>query len=335
MKIVLKLRHSNIKKGGEKRMRHQRIMLAFGLGVFVLATLVTITSWASENVRNSKHNLSLNPNIAAQGTTEVCIFCHTPHGGDTGVAGGAAPLWNRNLSYQSTQTYTMYKSPNFDTDFGTTGKPQGVSLACLSCHDGAITFDALLNFPGSGSVDGITFTDHDNVSNGKMVNKGASEFPMLTTDLSNDHPISMEIPCGKDPQFDSKVSGSTEKQICDNLDTTELSAGRVSPLYRGSLSSVLPTDKRDRIRAYPTVSGKAYIECASCHNPHEENNAVRNPQTGQLELLTGFTGTPRDTRFLRYPSFVNTSDELAVGGANVLDADRNAGSLLCLSCHQK
>ncbi len=333
MKINTESENIYKQKGGEKKMKYSKTMLALGAGVFLLATVAFLSNtWATENVRNSKHNLSLNPNIAAQGTTEVCIFCHTPHGGAT-VAEGAAPIWNRDLSYQSGQTYTMYKSPNFDTDFGTTGKPQGVSLACLSCHDGVLAFDALLNFPGSGSTDGITFTDHDNVSNGKMVNKGTNLFPMLGTDLSNDHPVSMEIPCGKDPQFDKLVSGSTENQICNNLIQTELSAGRVSPLYRGAINTVLPQDKRDQIRAYPTKGdGKPYIECASCHNPHEENNAVTNAD-GTVTILAGFTGTPRDTRFLRYPSFVGSLPSGIL--ASDLDQNRNMGSLLCLSCHQK
>jgi len=336
MKVKLQSERIYTQKGGEKRMKYSKAILALGVGVFVLTTVALLSNtWATENVRNSKHNLSLNPNVtnATLGTTEVCIFCHTPHGG-ANVAEGAAPIWNRDLTYQSTQTYTMYKSPNFDTTFGTTGKPKGVSMACLSCHDGVLAFDALLNFPGSGSVDGITFTDHDNVSVGKMVNTGGKLYPMLGTDLSNDHPISMEIPCSKDPQFDNTVSGSTEKQICNNLDSAELTAGRVSPLYRGATNTVLPQDKRDQIRAYPTNGdGKPYIECASCHNPHEENNAITNAD-GSLTLLTGFTAPARDSRFLRYPSFVGALAGTGIAATD-LDQNRNMGSLLCLSCHQK
>lgn len=339
MKIILESRHSNITKGGEKTMRHLRIFLAFGVIVFVLGTL--ITSWAAENVRNSKHNLAVNPNIGAEGTTEVCVFCHTPHGGSTDVGGGAAPLWNRNMADMTPSSgFTPYQSPNFDSQGDTPGKPKGVSLACLSCHDGSLAFDALLNFGGSGSTDNVTgfnptsSTPKVDTTTGRMINVGSQQFPMLGTDLSNDHPISMAIPCGKDPQFDSTVSGSTEKQICDNKDSAELAAGRISPLYRGNSNTVLHADKRNWVRAYPRWTGTGwdatpYIECASCHNPHEENNAVGNT------LLAGFTGPARDTRFLRYPSFVNTAEETAVGGPSVLDVDRNAGSLLCLSCHQK
>lgn len=308
MKIILKLRYSNIQKGGEKNMRHLRIFLAFGVAAFTLVTI--LTSWAAEDVRNTKHNLSTNTNILAVDTTtggpvEVCVFCHTPHGGRTDVAGGAAPLWNRDLS---TAFYAVYNSPNFDAAGTTPGTPKGVSVACLSCHDGTVAFDALINFGGSGSTDNINFTgpfvDPDNTfkETDRSVG-GPSPFPNLGTDISNDHPISMEIPCTTDPQFG---------EICANIDTTLLTNGKVSYLRRGD-TSTLPTDIRDRIRAYPTVSGKAYIECASCHNPHEATS----------------------TRFLRYPSFVSTSEEAAVGGASALNSDRNKGSLLCLSCHQK
>src|SRR3989304_6433634 len=307
MKITMISRHIINKKGGEKRMKNSKLRIILGVTVstIIAAAFIANTSTA-EDVRNSKHNLSTNPNIDAEGTTEVCIFCHTPHGGSTGVGGGAAPLWNRNLS---TATYDIYKSPNFDAI--NHGQPDGVSKACLSCHDGTVAFDSLFNFPGSGSTDGITFIGTNNVdATGKMKNNAAlhsGEFPMLGTNLSNDHPITMEIPCAVGPL----ANGSGDRQfdgICTNLNSTELGAGRVSLLTRDPATYPVPTDKRNAIRAYPTVSGKAYIECASCHNPH--------------------IGTTESTRFLRLPSW-NSADA-------AYDAtDRNAGSLICLSCHEK
>ncbi|MDD5435190.1 MAG: hypothetical protein PH343_07155 [Nitrospira sp.] len=349
----MKIRISSIKskpnltkKGGEKKMKYSKIIITLVATGLALGTY--INSQANENVRNSKHNLSLNSHIAAQGTTEVCVFCHTPHGAMTDSRfctadkGCSAPIWNRNVN-TTTNAYKIYDSPNFDGV--NKGQPRGVSVACLSCHDGTVAFNSLINQPGSGNVNKISFTAHDNVdANGFMVNKpsvnagAAGEFPMLGTDLSNDHPISMEIPCGSDPQFDSSIGAAGRpNQICDNLgagDNATQAANQVKYLFRGD-PTVLPPDKRDRIRAYPSAGdGKPYIECASCHNPHEENNAVTDPATKNLVLLSGFTGTPRDSRFLRYPSFVGTADETGIG-ASVLDANRNAGSLLCLSCHQK
>jgi cytochrome c553 len=254
------------------------------------------TSWG-EDVRNSKHNLVTNSNINAIGTTEVCIFCHTPHGSNTN-APDAAPLWNRDLS---TATYQMYTSPNFD-GVGIGDAPKGVSLACLSCHDGTVAFDALHNFPGSGSVDKIDFTGPYVDSTNNTFKEGVfppDPFPNLGPDLRNDHPISMEIPCTKDPQFDG---------VCANLDGAALGAGKVSFLTRNPTTNPLPGDPRNRLRAYPSVKGKAFIECASCHNPH--------------------IGTSESTRFLRLASWDPTDPAYS-------DTDRNSGSLICLSCHEK
>ena len=317
MKTNLKSENIHNQKGGEKRMKYSRIIMTFGVVVSVLFAIAFIANTSTaEDVRLSKHNLTTNI-VQATGTTEVCVFCHTPHGGAT-VAEGAAPLWNRNLTSDADKlTYKMYTSPNFD---GTgmnagpdTGKPKGVSIACLSCHDGTVAFDSLLNFPGSGSPSN---TDPGNVNNIILPTgvtdfdsiAGTTPYPNLGVDLSNDHPISMEIPCATDPQF----SG-----ICTNLgfgspggidlgtkvaflvrDTTKQPA---SPLY---------SDARNKLRAYPSVAGKAYIECASCHNPH--------------------IGTAESSRFLRLASY-------DPGGPSspFSTTDRNAGSLICLSCHEK
>ncbi|MBI3811978.1 MAG: hypothetical protein HY283_07220, partial [Nitrospirae bacterium] len=65
------------------------------------------------------------------------------------AASGQAPMWNRLLPEDS--SYEVYDSPNFDAqDVTGTHRPKGVSLACLSCHDGTIGFDSLINAPLSG-----------------------------------------------------------------------------------------------------------------------------------------------------------------------------------------
>ena len=329
MKIIIRSKYPtrpiNQTKGGEKKMKHFRTILTLGIGAFVLATAAFLTNtWAKENVRMTRHNLSANPNIAASGTTEVCIFCHTPHGGAIDVGGGAAPLWNRNMTTMTpSANFVEYSSPNFDAIGNTPGKPKGVSLACLSCHDGSLAFDQLANFPGSGSVDAITFSAGNNVTaQGMMKNNpdvspgAAGEFPMLGTNLSNDHPVSMEVPCGASP-VDQQFA-----QICANLAPNGV---KVSYITRDA--GIFPADTRDRLRTYPTNgAGTYYIECASCHNPHE---ASRPGADGSTATDTA------NSRFLRHPSAGGTILPLGVITAAQLDTDRNAGSLLCLSCHQK
>lgn len=56
---------------------------------------------------------------------ESCQVCHIPHAAATTVA-----LWGHNTTNQS---FTPYSSYSLNA---TVGQPKGVSLACLSCHDG-------------------------------------------------------------------------------------------------------------------------------------------------------------------------------------------------------
>ena len=93
----------------------------------------------------------------------LCEVCHAPHNAAKGAA-QLIPLWG----HQTTgATFTHYSSATLNA---TVGDPSGVSLACLSCHDGTV---AINNF---GST-----------SNGTAYVTGQAK---LEADLSNDHPIS-------------------------------------------------------------------------------------------------------------------------------------------------
>ena len=71
------------------------------VGLF-LAEVVEAPAARVPDVRSTKHNLSITGPGPVKSTseTQVCVFCHTPHGAES-VPG--APLWNRKLS---TATYT-------------------------------------------------------------------------------------------------------------------------------------------------------------------------------------------------------------------------------------
>ncbi|MDH4229775.1 MAG: hypothetical protein OEW11_08550 [Nitrospirota bacterium] len=329
----------------------------------------------AEDVKNTKHNFFRNPDImvptAAAPTTEICVFCHTPHGGRTDNA--AAPLWNRALP--ASAGYTLYSSPNFNA---TALQPQGVSLACLSCHDGTIGIDALINAPGSGGflpgnkTVGGTVTSMGmltpntlgvgaaGVLSGALRNAcgtattvacfqtvlgpqtasqffagadntgavpttgtwGMAPFPNLTKDLSDDHPISIQIPT-TDPQF---------AEIIANFNKP--AGSFVTYLNRNSaLEADYNTDIRDRIRAYPdptTGTTGEFVECASCHNPHTPRPLfLRLPN-----VKAAATGLP-----LPLPSGGGVTAWAAVTGVAAdtqnLSNNPNFQSAICLSCHQK
>ena len=69
---------------------------------------------------------------------EICLPCHTPHNAKQG-ADNLVPLWNHGVT---ATTFTLYSSPTLTLDATDLGQPDGVSKACLSCHDGTVGLDA-------------------------------------------------------------------------------------------------------------------------------------------------------------------------------------------------
>ena len=153
---------------------------------------------AADDVASTPHNLSTSGTgtIHATGGTDanqICVFCHTPH-----MSSLTGPLWNRTAS---AGPFTMYTSPTLDMIIGTS--PQGVSAACLSCHDGTVAFDSLLNKPGMGAG-----APTDWVFTGATVDKKMpAGVTNLGTDLSDDHPISITYDTTKDAAFNAIASG--------------------------------------------------------------------------------------------------------------------------------
>jgi predicted CXXCH cytochrome family protein len=82
----------------------------------------------------------------APGLDRVCIYCHAPH--NTVMTGANyLPLWNHAVSTNVAAGFTMYTNgggePDMDTDhqsyaMANATEPGGVSILCLSCHDGSV-----------------------------------------------------------------------------------------------------------------------------------------------------------------------------------------------------
>ena len=135
-----------------------------GLAVFLLAAAAA----HGQGIVATRHNLSVSGpgQVRAVGETQVCVFCHTPHGGRV-----EAPLWNRR---DSTAAYIPYNSPTLRAR---PGQPTGASKLCLSCHDGTI---ALGELAGGAAVA---------MSGGATMPPGGG---LIGTDLRDDHPISFD-----------------------------------------------------------------------------------------------------------------------------------------------
>jgi hypothetical protein len=202
---------------------------------------------AAAQVASSPHDLS-----ALNGTAdneEICVYCHTPHGAQS----ADAPLWNKVLT---TQTFNNYSSTTMDGTVQTVGS---VSIACLTCHDGTLGVDAIVNMPNSGlnSTLGVptlisSFTGNDNAD--------------LGIDLSNDHPVGMVYAgfSGVDGDF---VSGAAL------VDMASSGAG-TGPWFVDTGAADTNRDKDDMILYTRNDGGsdEPYVECATCHDPHKGDN---------------------------------------------------------------
>ena len=213
--------------------------------------LLTLTSLSvsAGTITGSAHDFSTG-NTWSGG--EICVACHTPHNSDTAVTD--APLWNHTVT---TENYTLYTNPG--TLDATTSQPTGVSKLCLSCHDGTIAINSIVNSPltsppTSGSIIG---------SNGN-----------LGTALNNDHPISFAY---------NAALATTDGALHNPASTTTTIGVGAGSTKTGFISEVmLFGDNNDQ------------VECATCHDVHNK-----------------FTD-----------------------GGKLLRIS-NAGSKLCLTCHNK
>lgn len=210
------------------------LLFAASVGGLLVAAVPSTAS-----IVGSRHDLSVGMGSAFKHGApsvyneygQVCVYCHTPH--DSSTENGGALLWNRSFS---SATYTLYSSP---TSLLAPAQPTGAtssSAMCLSCHDGTIAVDTILNPPNQGYV---MATSHRRMDKAPAADScGACHNPagaapavraaFIGTDLSNDHPINM---------------------LYDNTVNTGLAAA--SAVEAGGLK---------------LYDGK--VECASCHDPH-------------------------------------------------------------------
>jgi len=278
---------------------------------------------AANGVVGSRHNLgAFGQHIVTRnditsgtvtGTTQVCVFCHTPHHSNT----DARPLWNRNMPNSS--SYVGYGTTIAGTSVA---KPKAgsASLACLSCHDGVTTFDNLVNAPGKGTAmvtGGWSFFD-DGVDVSTTKNIGDPGIPMfarvnLGTDLTNDHPVN--VPYSGGTKASLRPTGTT-------IGTIDLSTGLNNTTayfvwmqqnkwaVSGFISSTATIG--DLLRSDNTTSSN--VECSSCHDPHFSNQSYPEYTRDSNNNFTGLN--VGDGVFLR-----------RVGG--------NMGSGVCRTCHDK
>lgn len=242
------------------------------------------SAMAQVSAANSKHNLS-STGGQAQSTSatndQVCVYCHTPHGGDVSVAN--VPLWNKNLP---AGPYTVYSTANSTTmDGEVIATVASVSLACLSCHDGTQAMDAVLNQPGTGANPG-------NIDAGVTMTGVAN----LTQDLSNDHPIGVQYAGGGCGGVAGDCTAANFQD--EEFNTAQQDTIGGTPVWWVDAigGTANARDKTDMIlytrTDFTDTTPQPSVECASCHDPHNSTvvanqvQFLRTPNTGSAVCTT-------------------------------------------------
>ncbi|QOY54441.1 cytochrome C [Candidatus Sulfurimonas marisnigri] len=287
---------------------------------FIKLFVIGISFFASVSlfagIVNTKHNLSVSNTggtVKATSETEICVFCHTPHGAEP----VGAPLWNRSMPASA---YTMYDSdylrrtgyPMPSVLGSANGEPGTISRQCLSCHDGTVAIGAITNAPGSGNGSDIAM---GGVAGDGTMLSGSSAF--IGTDLGKHHPVAvsygetMTMPSAGAPHSQSASRGN------------ELKATPDSPIV---------------LREYLGYPGQKFVECISCHDPHKENGKFLRVDTGathgqniattcmSCHVKDNFVGSTHDVKTATYTnSTVNTKFS---NGASTKVSD-----MKCVNCH--
>ena len=318
------------------------------------------------SIANTRHNLTMSymASTIMDGVRnqyfEVCVYCHTPHGSNSEVA---APLWNRSkplTNYQLFGTYNKWGDVSTDTrprrnyfvgnyDPLTFDQPVGVpgpnSLTCLSCHDGSLSVDTIINMPTrpTGAMAGYSPTPNEsfldswdglavtNRSHAHLANStdfsclschssvfrdansppGAPPFDGFeiseaSDELRNDHPIGITYPTiNTRPDASQPAYTDVSYSYNEPVATTD-SLGRVTYFFDRNGSGKM--DKNE-VRLYNSGDGPK-VECASCHDPH------------------GIPSNGEGSQFI--PSFLRVSNSGVINDG--IGQDRQT---LCETCHNK
>jgi predicted CXXCH cytochrome family protein len=215
--------------------------------LLTIAALITGLSMnAQTSVVNTKHNLSATGTQKYTSYSQVCKFCHSPHGANSGAA-QLVPLWGH---ANTVQNFTMYASNPNQTLKTTTldAQPSGPSLACLSCHDGTVavnaryTYEAYLadaaprgTYGNMNDLEAAVIADFDVTIDAKGNKMGKLKHSIAgesKNDLSTVHPIAIAY----------DVAANNQLVPVANLTGVKLFSGKV--------------------------------QCASCHDAHGTANSM-------------------------------------------------------------
>jgi hypothetical protein len=209
-----------------------------------------------------------------------CASCHAPHNGAAqntsggNSATGETYLWGRGLIATTYNTFGGKTMTTLATYSET--DVQFHTAACLSCHDGSVQPAGMNGTAFEATQDGL----HPNT----YINSDS---------LKNDHPVDVAY------------------------DTTKTSNWPGTVDVNGTITWTATTPAMDYghpVRFYgDKTTGKAMVECSTCHNPHAMNIA-------RVKLANGTSVNKPTAFFIR-------------GWYDDGNAASNSTTQFCRSCH--
>ena len=206
--------------------------------------------------------------------SRICVYCHHPHNADSagtgnnngGVSGtkqgigSYSPLWNRNLSTRAFAAYNNGAMMNESTSVTGSDKRHvlnagsnvlsGVSLLCMSCHDGVVAMNAYSQTTGSsegkGNLTGVT--------------TGITSTAGFKSDMNNHHPMGFVYATVQ--AKDKEIAAPTTVMVPSDADISSADPNRI---LTGT------TTIGDLL--YGSPAG-ATFECVTCHDVHNTANAT-------------------------------------------------------------
>lgn len=214
----------------------------FLVGLVALIPLMAV----AECLTNSAHDMTgraYDAGHADRVNRAVCDFCHTPVGEDSSAS---VPVWQPTRllqgSYQLTPTSMMQLSP-------ITGAGGGSTYLCLTCHDGTQALEVSVTASPSGETHPVGVPYGGELTRSHQFDAGAVSrrgFAVPTRDNINAEPVWWVDTSNVD------VAGRTH---------------RGQAQWREKSDVILYTRKvQQEGRSETTVP---YVECASCHDPHQ------------------------------------------------------------------
>lgn len=226
-----------------------------------VATAVALTAIAGPAaaqgfISGTRHNFSnpANPVYAdpAGGEDGICVFCHTPHKGETSLL-----LWNHRFpasTYAWSDATNTTNGTSFPTNIHTWA---GSTRKCLSCHDATISIGAIYwsNATANPNVPMLGPDQTGGVLNNSaytITGRGAGG-----GDMAGNHPVAVPFPNW------GGGGATTYNAITSGVDPATYPTWVQNP----SGPKIFGAGGAGG----PAV-GAAGIECASCHDPHGTAN---------------------------------------------------------------